>query len=144
MRSPFFAICCWAICAVSGLSAQNTNNTTDLLANYASPFDDPAILQTPADGSVIKGDLIANQWLLSPNPVHDAHFLVNIDLVYPTDLEARIISATGQIKATERFSQLSEGLTTLEFQLGDYPNGIYYLNLRNSTGLLTIPFVVAN
>ncbi len=144
MRSPFLALCCWAFCAVSGLLAQNTNSTTDLLTNYASPFADPAILQTPTDGSAIKGNLIANQWQLSPNPVQEGHFQVNLDLAYATDLEARIISATGQLAATERFSQLPNGLTTLEFQLGELPKGVYYLNLRNSTGLLTIPFVVAN
>lgn len=144
MRSPFLALCCWAFCAVSGLLAQNTNNTTDLLTNYASPFDDPAILQTPADETAIKGDLIANQWQLSPNPVQEGYFRLNLDLAYPTDLEARIFSSTGQLAATERFSQLPNGLTTLEFQISELPKGIYYLNLRNSTGLLTIPFAVAN
>lgn len=73
MHSPFLALCCWAICAVNGFSAEIV--TTDLLPNYASPFDNPAILQTPANGSALKGHLIANQWLLSPNPVYDGHFL---------------------------------------------------------------------
>lgn len=142
MRSPIFALCCWALCTFSSLSAQTV--TTDLLPNYASPFDNPAILQTPTNGSEMKGDLIATQWLLAPNPVRDGRFLLNLDLAYTTDLEARIVSATGQIGAVERFSQLPDGLTTLEFQLADFPRGIYYLNLRNSTGLLTIPFVVAD
>ncbi|MEO6760260.1 MAG: hypothetical protein ABIO24_12455 [Saprospiraceae bacterium] len=88
------------------------------------------------------GKLIAAQWQLFPNPVRNAQFTVNLELLYATELDARIVSATGGIAAAEHFSELPQGLTTLSFELGDFPVGMYYLNLRNEVGVLTIPFVV--
>ena len=139
MRTPFLALLL-ALCASAGLSAQTLQ--THVLNNYMSPFTDYSTQQMPLGGSVVKGDLIAAQWQLFPNPVRNAQFTVNLELMYATELEARIVSANGQVSAADRFSSLPQGLTSLNFELGDFPPGMYYLNLRNQDGMLTIPFVV--
>ncbi len=140
MRTTYFALLL-ALCAFTGASAQTLQS--HVLTNYTSPFTDYSTQQMPMGGSEVKGDLIAAQWQLFPNPVRNAQVNVNLELMYETELEARIVSADGRVSAADRFSSLPQGLTSLQFELGDFPPGMYYLNLRNKDGMLTIPFVVS-
>jgi hypothetical protein len=124
----------------TALSAQTVQ--TRILPNYTTPFSDNNTQRVPPVGSEAKGDLLAAQWLLYPNPVHGDNFALNLDLRYATELEARIVNSGGRVMAAERFSELPEGLTTLGFELADFPTGMYYLHLQNRYGMLTIPFAV--
>lgn len=146
MRSPSFALLL-ALCASllshpGQLAAQTVQ--THVLPNYVSRFGDNYTQQIPStSASNSKGDIFAVQWLLFPNPVKDAHFALNLDLVAATDLEVNIFSANGLTVAQQNFSDLPSGLTTLDFEITDFPSGTYYLSVRNGTGAITIAFVVA-
>jgi Domain of unknown function (DUF4397)/Secretion system C-terminal sorting domain len=80
---------------------------------------------------------------IAPNPT-TGYFAVQVDFEAETGVQANIINAMGQVVHTKVFGELPKGAQMLEFDASNLSNGKYFLSLRSTTGVQTLPLVIAH
>ncbi|MEM6965204.1 MAG: DUF4397 domain-containing protein [Bacteroidota bacterium] len=96
------------------------------------------LISNPQNSTVLNNNSLTDRIAVDvfPNPVVDV-FQVKIDLEEETDVEALLFNNLGQVVQVKDYGLMYKGENYLDWSIRDANTGVYFLQIRTSTGVTT-------
>jgi Leucine-rich repeat (LRR) protein len=95
------------------------------------------------DACIVSGSnphKLNNKIEIYPNP-NKGSFIIEIEHIQPVNAELRIVNSLGQQVLVEQIKQ-AEGKYTRQFDLREYPAGIYYVQIEGINGVINKQIII--